>query len=61
MNKTKLIADLCEIVRRQNAIIEAQVMELAQLDALDQAEEIAAVRQKFEDAMGAPLQEVGEI
>ena len=60
MNKTKLIADLCEIIRLQDRIIEDQAMELAQHDALNRADQIAAVRQKFEDAMGAPIREAAE-
>ena len=60
MNKTKLIADLCEIIRLQDRIIEDQAMELAQHDALNRADQIAAVRQEFEDAMGAPIREVAE-
>lgn len=60
MNKTKLIADLCEIIRQQDRIIEDQAMELAQHDALTQADQIAAVRKKYAEAVGAPLQEVTE-
>ena len=60
MNKTKLIADLCEIIRQQDRIIEDQAMELAQHDALTQADKIAAVRKKYAEAVGAPLQEVTE-
>ena len=39
MNYTKLIADLCEIVDKQNEIIQAQAETLAQFDALTMAEE----------------------
>ncbi len=52
MNHVKLIADLCGIIDRMNVIIQAQAMELAQHDALTMADEIAAVRQKYADAMG---------
>lgn len=47
MNSTKLIADLCGIIDRMNVILQAQAMELAQLDALRHEEEIAAVRRDY--------------
>ncbi len=47
MNYVQLIADLCAIIDQQNVMIQAQAMELAQHDALDHAEEIAALRQKY--------------
>lgn len=47
MNYVQLIADLCAIIDQQNVMIQAQAMELAQHDALDYAEEIAALRQKY--------------
>ena len=53
MDSTKMIADLCAVIDRMNVIIQAQAMELAQLDALSRAEEIAAIRQKYADTIGA--------
>ena len=38
-----------------NVIIQAQAMELAQHDALTRAEEIAALRQKYAEAIGGPV------
>lgn len=52
MNDLKLISDLCAIIDQQNVIIEAQAMELAQHDTVARAEEIAALRQKYADAIG---------
>ena len=52
MNYPKLISDLCAIIDQQNVIIQAQAMELAQHDALDRAEEIEALRQKYADTIG---------
>ncbi len=52
MNNAKLIADLCGIIDRMNVIIQAQAMELAQHDAVAHAEEIAAVRKAYADAIG---------
>ena len=52
MNAVELIGDLCAIIDRQNVIIQAQAMELAQLDALARAEEIAALRQKYAQITG---------
>ena len=53
MNYPKLICDLCAIIDQQNVIIQAQAMELAQHDAVERAEEIAALRQRYADAIGA--------
>lgn len=53
MNYTELTAKLCAIIDQQNVIIQAQAMELAQHDALNQAEEIARLRRDYADAMGA--------
>lgn len=50
-----MIADLCAIIDQQNVIIQAQAMELAQHDALTRAEEIAALRQKYAEAIGGPV------
>lgn len=52
MNSTKLIADLCGIIDRMNVILQAQAMELAQLDALRHEEETAAVRRDYAQAIG---------
>ena len=52
MNYTKLIADLCEIVDKQNEIIQAQAETLAQFDALTMAEDITAMREKYARTMG---------
>lgn len=57
MNYPKLISDLCAIIEQQNAIIEAQAMELAQHDAVARTDEIAALRQRYADAIG----ECGEV
>ncbi len=53
MNNVEVIAKLCEIIDQQNVIIQAQAMELAQMDGLSRAEEIAAIRQKYADTIGA--------
>ena len=47
-----MIADLCAIIDKQNVIIQAQAMELAQLDALTRAEEIAGLRRNYADITG---------
>ena len=52
MDQIKVIAALCAIIDQQNVIIQAQAMELAQHDALTRAEEIAALRQKYAEAIG---------
>lgn len=56
MDNLRLIADLCAIIDQQNVIIQAQAMELAQHDALTRAEEIAALRQKYAEAIGGPVE-----
>lgn len=56
MDHIKVIADLCAIIEQQNRMIETMAMELAQLDALHHAEEIAAMRQKYAEAIGGPVQ-----
>lgn len=58
MNKVQAIADLCAIIDQQNVIIQAQAMELAQYDALTRAEEIAALRQKYAEAIGGPVEKL---
>lgn len=52
MNNTEVIATLCEIIDHQNVIIQAQAMELSQLNALERAGEITALRNKYAETMG---------
>lgn len=52
MNNTKLVSDLCGIIDRMNVIIQAQAIELAQLNALRHEEEIETVRWDYAAAMG---------
>lgn len=52
MDNTKLVAELCAIIDRMNVLLQAQAVELAQLNALQHEEEIAAVRQKYARAIG---------
>ena len=59
MNLVEVIAGLCEIIDRQNVIIQAQAMDLAQHDALTRAEEIAALRQKYAATIGGPVENGG--
>ncbi len=58
VNNARLIMDLCAIIDQQNVIIQAQAMELAQHDALTRAEEIAALRQKYAEAIGGPVEKL---
>ena len=58
MDNLQLIAALCAIIDQQNVIIQAQAMELAQHDALTRAEQIAALRQKYAEATGAPVEKL---
>lgn len=58
MNQLKVIAELCAIIDQQNVIIQAQAMDLAQHDALTRAEEIAALRQKYAEAIGGPVEKL---
>ena len=53
-----MIAALCAIIDQQNVIIQVQAMELAQLDAMTHAEEIAALRQKYAEAIGGPVEKL---
>ena len=48
----KLVADLCQIIDRQNEITKAMVVQLGQRDALRYEEEMAAVRRDYDTAMG---------
>lgn len=52
MDYMKLVADLCQIIDRQNEIIKAMVAQLGQRDALRYEEEMAAVRRDYDTAMG---------
>lgn len=52
MDYMKLVADLCQIIDRQNEITKAMVVELGQRDALRYEEEMAAVRRDYDTAMG---------
>ena len=52
MDYMKLVADLCQIIDRQNEITKAMVAQLGQRDALQYEEEMAAVRRDYDTAMG---------
>ena len=52
MDYMKLVADLCQIIDRQNEIPKAMVVQLGQRDALRYEEEMAAVRRDYDTAMG---------
>ena len=52
MDYMKLVADLCQIIDRQNEITKARVVQLGQRDALRYEEEMAAVRRDYDTAMG---------
>ena len=52
MEYMKLVADLCQIIDRQNEITKAMVVQLGQRDALRYEEEMAAVRRDYDTAMG---------
>lgn len=52
MDYMKLVADLCQIIDRQNEISKAMVVQLGQRDALRYEEEMAAVRRDYDTAMG---------
>ena len=52
MDYMKLVADLCQIIARQNEITKAMVVQLGQRDALRYEEEMAAVRRDYDTAMG---------
>ena len=52
MDYMKLVADLCQIIDRQNEITKAMVAQLGQRDALRYEEETAAVRRDYDTAMG---------
>lgn len=52
MDYMKLVADLCQIIDRQNEITKAMVAQLGQRDALRYEEAMAAVRRDYDTAMG---------
>lgn len=52
MDYMKLVADLCQIIDRQNEITKAMVAQLGQRYALRYEEEMAAVRRDYDTAMG---------
>lgn len=52
MDYMKLVADLCQIIDRQNEITKAMAEQLGQRDALRYEEEMAAVRRDYDNAMG---------
>ena len=52
MDYLTLVADLCQIIDRQNEITKAMVVQLGQRDALRYEEEMAAVRRDYDTAMG---------
>ena len=52
MDYMKLVADLCQIIDRDNEITKAMVAQLGQRDALRYEEEMAAVRRDYDTAMG---------
>lgn len=52
MDYMKLVADLCQIIDRQNEITKAMVAQLGQRDALRYEEEMAAVRRDYDTDMG---------
>ena len=52
MDYMKLVADLCQIIDRQNEITKAMVVQLGPRDALRYEEEMAAVRRDYDTAMG---------
>ena len=52
MDYMKLVADLCQIIDRQNEITREMAEQLGQRDALQYEERIAAVRRDYDTAMG---------
>ena len=60
MDYMKLVADLCQIIDRQNEITKAMAVQLGQRDALRYEEEMAAVRRDYDTAMGGSVQKLIE-
>ena len=52
MDYMKLVADLCQIIDRQNEINREMAEQLGQRDALQYEERFAAVRRDYDTAMG---------
>ena len=52
MDYMKLVADLCQIIDRQNEITMAFAGHIGQRDALRYVDELAAVRRDYDTAMG---------
>lgn len=52
MDYMRLVADLCQIIDRQNEITKAMAEQLGQRDALRYEEKMAAVRRDYDTAMG---------
>ena len=52
MDYMKLVADLCQIIDRQDEINREMAEQLGQRDALQYEERIAAVRRDYDTAMG---------
>ena len=52
MDYMKLVADLCQIIDRQNEINREMAEQLGQRDTLQYEERIAAVRRDYDTAMG---------
>ena len=52
MDYMKLVADLCQIIDRQNEITREMAEQLGQRDALRYEERIAAVRRDYTATMG---------
>lgn len=52
MDYMKLVADLCQIIDRQNEITREMAEQLGQRDALRYEERIAVVRQDYAATMG---------
>lgn len=53
-----MIVALCAIIDQQNVIIQDQATQLAQYDALTHAGEITAMRQKYAEATGGPVEKL---
>lgn len=52
MDYMKLVADLCQIIDRQNEITREMAEQLGQRDALQYEEQIEAVRRDYAATMG---------
>ena len=58
MSNIQTISELCAICEALVHIVEEQRKALAQHDALTRAEQIAALRQKYAEATGAPVEKL---